>query len=205
MLTILYSVLVLTLIGILFSKEIHKHANTLYIVAIIIAIFTTTESPNIVNLGYVPIAIFIVVLFSGLLDKGTIRKRLFTIRAEYAILGSILLFPHAFGYFEYYLFELGISSITISFLIGIVAYLLMIPLFITSFQKIRRKMGYKNWKRLHRLAYVFFLAVGVHVILIANNNQLIYIAHFSFYFGLRLISAMQTKLTPKPKPKKVTN
>ncbi|QMS85574.1 ferric reductase-like transmembrane domain-containing protein [Candidatus Xianfuyuplasma coldseepsis] len=192
MIVILYSTIILFIVSILFSKEIHKHNTTLYAMAIVVVLFTTREVPNIVNLGYVPIAFFIVVLFSGLLERNTVRKKLFTVRAELAIIGSILMFPHAFGYVEYYLMELLYGSVTLSFLLGLLAYLMMIPLFITSFQKVRRKMSYKTWKTLHKTAYVFFLLVGLHVILIANENQLLYIALFGFYFTMRFITSIQS-------------
>jgi DMSO/TMAO reductase YedYZ heme-binding membrane subunit len=192
-------------ISLLFSKQIHQYKWYLYALAVLVVIFTTKESPNIVNLGYVPIAFFVVVLFSGLLDKGPIRKKLFTVRAELAILGSILLFPHAFGYFEYFLGAGTILSASLSFYLGLVAFLLCIPLFITSFQKVRRKMNYKTWKKLHRLAYVFFFIVGVHLILLQNERMFTYILTFGFYFGFKAIilvtesSAKRKKQTVKTK------
>ena len=193
MITILYTVFSITIAALLFSKEIHQSNKLFYSIAIVVAIFTTSHIPNVVNTGYVPIAFFIVVLFSGLLEKNSIRKRLFTVRAELAIIGSILMFPHAYGYLEYYLGDLQGSTLTISFVLGLSAYVLMIPLTITSFQKIRRKMGYKTWKALHKTAYIFFFLVGLHVILIANENQLLYTILFTFYFSMRFIAMVQVK------------
>lgn len=200
MLITLYSVIFIFIVSILFSKEIHKNQVSLYFSAIVIVFFTVSKTPNIVNTGYLPIAFFIVVLFSGLLERNTIRKKLFTVRAELAVIGSILMFPHAFGYVEFYIQDILNGSMSLSFLLGFIAYLLMIPLWITSYRTVRRKMKYKTWKRLHKTAYVFFFLVGLHVILISNENQFIYIALFSFYFGMKLLSTQQSKAKQHTKP-----
>ncbi len=51
---------------------------------------------------------------------------------------------------------------------GLLAFVLMIPLFITSNRLSIRILG-KNWKRLQRLAYLFFIAVGIHIYLAGNS------------------------------------
>jgi sulfoxide reductase heme-binding subunit YedZ len=53
--------------------------------------------------------------------------------------------------------------------IGFAAYLLMLPLALTSFNLAQRKLG-RNWKRLHRVVYlVSFLAV-LHVVWIVRSS-----------------------------------
>ena len=199
MLTIIYSSLMIIILASIFYKQIHKYNMYLYALSVIIVLFTTQESPNLINTGFIPISFFVVVLFSGLLDKGNFRKHLFMVRAELAIIGGILIFPHAFGYFEYYIESIGFFSLTFSFYLGLLAYLVMLPLFITSFQFIRRKMGYKLWKKLHRLSYVFFFLVGVHVILIQNQNMLIYALVFGFYFVFKGAIIVQERIQKQQK------
>lgn len=46
--------------------------------------------------------------------------------------------------------------------IGFLAFLLLIPLAITSTDRMIRRLGGENWRKLHRLAYVICLAGVVH-------------------------------------------
>jgi sulfoxide reductase heme-binding subunit YedZ len=50
------------------------------------------------------------------------------------------------------------------FIAGALALLLMMPLAITSTNAAIRRMGGKNWQRLHRLIYVSALAAAIHYI-----------------------------------------
>jgi len=53
--------------------------------------------------------------------------------------------------------------------IGFVAYLLMLPLALTSFNLAQRKLG-RNWKRLHRVAYLVSLLAVLHVVWIVRSS-----------------------------------
>jgi DMSO/TMAO reductase YedYZ heme-binding membrane subunit len=181
---ILITSTVFVILALLFYKQIHQFKAILYVVAAFIAL-ASHEEANIVSLGYVTFGIFLVVMFSGALSKGLIRKRLFMVRAEYAVIGTILLLPHGLGYIGYYLDEVPLSSATLTFYIGIVALLVAIPLFITSFQYIRKKMNYKSWKRLHLAAYLFYLVVFIHLLLMNNDRFFMYLAIGVFYIILK--------------------
>ena len=52
---------------------------------------------------------------------------------------------------------------------GILAFLLLLPLAITSTRGWMRRLG-KNWKRLHRLVYLAALAVVVHFVWLAKGD-----------------------------------
>jgi sulfoxide reductase heme-binding subunit YedZ len=52
---------------------------------------------------------------------------------------------------------------------GILAFLLLLPLAITSTRRWMRRLG-KNWKRLHRLVYLAALAVVVHFVWLAKGD-----------------------------------
>eukprot|EP01084_Bolivina_argentea_P177784 307443_1 len=56
---------------------------------------------------------------------------------------------------------------------GVLAWLLMIPLAITSkfYFKSKKGLGYKNWKRLHKIVYIVFSLAAYHVIT-RNWNRL---------------------------------
>lgn len=199
--TIILTTTVLTsIVSFLFYRPIHHFRYVLYGVIAILALAYGGEEANIVSMGYVPFGIFLVVMFSGVMDKGTLRKRLFMVRAELAVSGTILLLPHALGYLEYYLDDIGLLGGGISFYFGLLAALIVIPLFITSFQFIRKRLGYKKWKKLHQFSYVFYLAIGLHLIFIQNDRMWLYIIIFGTYFILK----MMTYVINKKKKRKTT-
>lgn len=77
---------------------------------------------------------------------------------------------------------------------GIIGFILMIPLFITSLKKVRRKMKGLQWKKLQRWAYLFYLLSYVHIVFILLNDKEIdwlrlatYTLIFSSYMILRLM------------------
>ncbi|MBF0437195.1 MAG: sulfoxide reductase heme-binding subunit YedZ [Magnetococcales bacterium] len=55
--------------------------------------------------------------------------------------------------------------------LGIVSFILLIPLSVTSIYSIRKKMGQKNWKRLHQTVFIINLLVGLHFILAATHDN----------------------------------
>ena len=50
-------------------------------------------------------------------------------------------------------------------LVGFVAWLLMVPLAVTSTKGMLQRLGFRRWKRLHRLAYLSALLGVVHFVL----------------------------------------
>ena len=73
--------------------------------------------------------------------------------------------------------------------IGMVAFLLMIPLAATSNNWSVRILGAATWKRLHRLTYAVALLGGLHFVMLAKGFQLeplIYLAVILALIGLRL-------------------
>lgn len=53
--------------------------------------------------------------------------------------------------------------------LGFSAYLLLVPLGLTSSNYARRKLG-RNWKRLHRLVYVINLLAVLHIVWIVRSS-----------------------------------
>lgn len=181
---ILATATVTTVLALFLYKPIHKYKYVLFGVTAVLALIFHEEA-NLVSLGYVPFGIFMVVMLAGALDKGLIRKRLFMVRAELSIVAAILIAPHAFGYLEYYLDDVGLLNANLSFLMGVLSVLMLIPLFITSFRFIRQKMTYKQWSALHKSAYMFYVLVGLHLIMIQNERMWLYIGLFGTYFILK--------------------
>jgi DMSO/TMAO reductase YedYZ heme-binding membrane subunit len=68
----------------------------------------------------------------------------------------------------------------------------MTPLFITSFMKIRKKMSRKSWVNLQRFAYVVYVLIFIHLLLMASMpNILVYIVLFVPYFILKIIKEVK--------------
>ena len=160
-------------LSISFPKFIHKHNYVIYVLAAILSLIFSGEDPNIITLGFLPVSFMIVVMYTGVFQKGFIKKRLMTVRAENAILGFIFLLPHAIGFLEFYLEYADLFGSIVP-VMGLAAAILSIPLFITSFQFIRKRFKYKEWKYIHKLAYAFYILLFLHLALI-NNDRLLYL------------------------------
>ncbi len=136
------------------------------------------------------------------------------IRAELSIMASILTLGHniAFGvsYFGF-LFKspeiLPLNQLLAS-IVSIIMIIIMIPLFITSFYSIRKKMNGKSWKNLQKLAYVFYALMYIHVLLLAIPYALkgrsgytlmvvVYSIIFCSYFALRVSKALSASSKTK--------
>lgn len=185
-----------TLLSLFLYKQIRKYRLFIFPIVAIVSLIATDDS-NIISLGYVPVGIFLVVMFAGALDKGKMRKRLFMVRAELAIIASILVLPHGLSFLEYYLDDIGLLQADLSFFLGILAVLVMIPLLLTSFRTIRKRLSYKNWKKLHSISYLFYGFVGFHLILIQNDRMWLYIILFGSYFALKISTVLQNRFQQK--------
>ncbi len=134
--------------------------------------------------GYVGFAIFYVVMITGALNpKHKLTKRLKSVRATYSIIGFVLLLAHPTFY------ALEVLNQTRAFPIyGVLAFVIMIPLFITSYMKVRVKMKPKTWQNLQNFAYISYALILVHLIVNASTtiNRLLAIGLFIIYIGLKL-------------------
>ncbi|PJC36746.1 hypothetical protein CO046_04135 [Candidatus Peregrinibacteria bacterium CG_4_9_14_0_2_um_filter_53_11] len=127
-------------------------------------------------------------------DLGILRT-LVSLRREFGVLTGFLLFDHLLGFFI--ASGLPVSSLWTdptfsdpkSFLFwGLVGILALIPLVITS-NDLSMRILKRGWKRLHRLAYLLFLAGAVHVYLVGEETGLIYgaiVAVFWLLAGLKV-------------------
>lgn len=158
-------------------------------------------------------AMFILVMFVGAAkNKGMYRKKLMPIRAELSILASILTLGHniAFGRKYFVLLLTNAADLKPQVLAAAVCSMIMIlillPLFITSFKTVRRRMKPRKWKRLQRMAYGFYFLMPVHVLLLnaaasqegkteAVVNVVLYTGIFTSYAVMRIRKALVSKFT----------
>lgn len=118
--------------------------------------------------GQLSMAMFIFVMWAPLFD-GSLKSKLMRIRGELSIMASLLIFGHNIGYAKTYFVllisdpsRLEIHSLCAA-IISLILIAILIPLFITSFKCVRKTMSSKTWKRIQRLAYVFYALIPFHV------------------------------------------
>lgn len=173
----------------LLHKPLKEHPAVFYVIAMGAAAFLCADSllrvsaewPGWINnfvlctfqRGSFATALFIIVMYIGALDaKKQPVKMLMGIRAELSIFASILTFGHniiyGFSYFPMLLTrpqDMRPEYVAAS-IITLVLLAMLVPLFVTSFPGVRKKMTVKKWKRLQRWAYPFYILIYVHVLVL---------------------------------------
>ncbi|OFO41706.1 hypothetical protein HMPREF3045_01425 [Anaerococcus sp. HMSC075B03] len=132
---------------------------------------------KIFSRGIFATASFMIVMFLGTITKhNDFSKKLMAIRGEMSIMASLLVFSHniIFGLRYFPILFTNPSSMPqrqlIASIITIFLLLMLIPLFVTSFKTIRRKMKAKSWKNLQKMAYPFFIGIYIHVMVLYSAN-----------------------------------
>lgn len=180
---------VLTLLAYFANPQIRKHNVKIYIIASILSIiaFIFKDHPLAMPFvkGFLGLSFFYIVMLTGALGKkNKLRLKFMGVRREYSIVGFIVVSPHALNYTILWL------NGTRSFeWFGTIAFLLMIPLFVTSFLVIRKKMKNATWKLLQSAAYVIYILLFIHLILNYTKqiNLILYLVLFISYFVLKAI------------------
>ena len=198
-----------------FSRHIHRNQYKYEIGAFILANVAILIQPRFFNIqipvlniliisGHLSLSIFLLVMFAGVLKKNSkAKKALSQVRGELAVIGVIFLLPHAFARLA-----LALSGYNMS---GLFAFILFIPLVVTSFMVIRKKMNPKHWKNLHKLGYVAYFLIYIHLAFNVSLNPnfryirfdpyaLLYHLILMLYIVLRVIYV----IVPKMKKKKIT-
>lgn len=215
--TILISLLAALALSWFGARAIKRHTVWFYIGALIMAGiivycgWTGVKFPSWFNRwlwqpfskGAFATALFIVVMYMAVLPKGSEAvRRLLPIRAELSIIASILTLAHNISFGKYYFVQLftNPSALPLPRLLAAICSVVMIcillPLFITSFRSIRRRMEPKKWKKLQRWAYLFYALIYIHVMLLNVSahqsgrggyvlNILLYSLIFFAYAALR--------------------
>ncbi len=86
--------------------------------------------------------------------------------------------------------------------VGALSFFLMMPLAVTSTNRMIRRLGGKRWNRIHKLAYIIPIGGIIHYYLIVKSDTrlpFLYAAMLAVLLGYRLYAAfIQTKIAPKP-------
>lgn len=159
--------LIFPLVGllVLFGKHIHRNEYKYYLGVLLFVILLTIGSllkmdlwilQDIIVEGHLSFSLFTIVMFGGaFLVKSKPKKYLMQIRREFALIGFLLLIPHG-------IYRLSFALNGYNFT-GLIAFLIMIPLVFVSYPKVRKKIRSLTWKRIHKMAYVVYLLIYIHV------------------------------------------
>lgn len=83
--------------------------------------------------------------------------------------------------------------------IGMTAFLMMVPLAVTSTSAMVKRLGGKRWQRLHRLTYVVAVLGVIHFWMIVKSDvfyPVIFGSVVAALLGYRLIVRLRAKATP---------
>ena len=213
-----------------FGKALKKKPAVLYGICILlslVSIFYPREGglpfldfffKKIMQRGVLAGSLFIWVMLAPVLPKSFAgRKTIYLLRGEMAICASLITLAHnlAFGgkYFGALFFGHGhISLMELhAAIVSCLMILLLIPLTVTSFQAVRRKMQGKTWKKLQNWSYLFYLLLYLHIFFIYQGalirgkgeyffTLMLYSFIFGFYGFLRI---RQYRMQKESKEKKV--
>lgn len=212
---LLTSLAILTLLAIILSRSIKKHATIYYIVMAIpfflvaipfigrligVETFNANGIPflggilrDYIHMGTLGFPLLVIIMYIGALNpKNTYVKKLMSIRKELSIISGFPIlthslvrafnnFPNGLKYFvdhEGYITntpvvsELGAGFTNFSYVLGILMVALFLPLWITSFDSVHKRMGNVKWKKLQKWSYVLYAMLFIHAIGIQVGGML---------------------------------
>ena len=193
-----------------FGKALKKKPAVLYGICILlslVSIFYPREGglpfldfffKKIMQRGVLAGSLFIWVMIAPVLPKSfSGRKTIYLLRGEMAICASLITLAHnlAFGGKYFGALFLGQGHISLmelhAAIVSCLMILLLIPLTVTSFQAVRRKMQGKTWKKLQNWSYLFYLLLYLHIFFIyqgalirGKGDYFFTLMLYSFIFGL---------------------
>ena len=146
-----------------------------------------------IHMGTFGHPLLIIIMYIGALDpKIPSVKKLLNIRKELSIIvgfpvlmhslirvvnnfpNSLKFFTNHAGYVasERVTNELGAGISSFSFVLGIVMLALFLPLWITSFDSVHKRMGNKKWKKFQKWSYVLYATLFIHAMGIQVGGML---------------------------------
>ena len=189
-----------------FGKKIHAKPYVFELGAFFIAVLVMIHNQlnldfdiihMLINSGHLSLALFLLVIFTGVLKKKTyLRKTLDLTRGETAIIAFIFLLPHGFSRLN-----LALSGYNPT---GLMAQILFIPLVLTSFMFVRKRMKPIHWKRLHMISYLTYLMIYLHLAfdMNLNVNQFFFVAsRFAILYHVLLLLYLVLRFTNIVLPK----
>jgi len=192
----LLGVIIAIIFAITFRSILIKKETASYVISLVISLglyFLGLEVQGTTALeSFIPTGLFVVVMYTGLLSS---KHKLRSIRRQLSIIAFILIVPHVLIYLLDFLKVLftSVNILTlVGSLIGLLLVIIMIPLFVTSFIKVRKNMKTASWKKLHRFSYLAYLLIYVHIVFVNLSSGdighiIISTMVYGLYFVLRII------------------
>lgn len=232
----LIALVLASIFAVLCKNPLKKHPYVFYAAAVLLSVGSVASSfldmrdmPMFLNQYVIPLftrgtlatAFWCVIMWTGAFPNGSAPiKKLMPIRGELSIFAAILTLGHNIGFGRTYFVRLftNAGSMSASHLMAsiltIIMLVIMLPLTVMSFPKVRKSMNAKLWKKLQRTAYVFYALIYVHVLVLYYPmakagragilfNILVYSIVFIGYAVCR--SRKQIVLRKKPESKAVLN
>ncbi|WP_315321662.1 FMN-binding protein [Stomatobaculum longum] len=159
-------------------------------------------------------ALFLWVMYAIVLpQKSRLQRVMMSLRAQIAIAASILTLSHNIAYGQHYFVLLFTNAgklksyELIAACFSLAMILLLLPLTVTSFQVVRRKMNAKRWKQLQRLSYLFYGLLYLHICFIytgglrkGKSEYLVQFALYTLLYGIYLMLRLTKAFLKKPLP-----
>lgn len=219
--------LCLAVTGLCFSlleKQIRRRPVFFYLFFVLLSLtgiflphrFMTPPVAYVVNRllkrGVLAGSLFLWVMYAIVLpQKSRLQRVMMTLRAQIAIAASILTLSHNIVYGQRYFVLLFTNAgklksyELIAACFSLAMILLLLPLTLTSFQVVRRKMNAKRWKQLQRLSYLFYGLLYLHIAFIYSNGlrqgKTEYFVQFALYtllYGVYLMLRLTKAFLKKP-------
>ena len=173
------------------DKPLKKYPAAFYVTAVVLTVASVFVSQSdivissrfvrdyilgIFSRGALGTAFWVIVMWAGALPNGSASiKKLMPIRGELSITAAILTFSHIITYGMQYITNLingrtgtgsAFRDFVITSIVCLAMVLIMTPLTVMSFKKIRKKMNPKTWKKIQRLAYIFYACIYIHILVL---------------------------------------
>lgn len=183
---LLITALIISILFVLWGRNaLKKHPYPFYIGAAILTLIVFlgdfSGAPvwvdhmiiSLFSRGALGTSLFTIVMYTGAMKNGTKRvEELRKVRGELSILAAILVLAHNLTYGKVYFAALFTSPGSLpanqlaAAVLSLIMIAIMLALTVTSFPQVRSRMSAGSWKKLHKLAYVFYGMIYIHVLLI---------------------------------------
>ena len=127
----------------------------------------------LLNTGALAAAFWALVMWTGALPAGSrAGKRLLSARGELSVFAAILTLGHVLIRGMLYIKLLREpgghtdAAFLLTCFIVLLLLIIMLPLTVLSFKGVRRRMQTRRWKRIQKLAYLFYGLIYVHVLVL---------------------------------------
>ena len=179
------SVILAILFVILCNKPLKKYSDVFYILCTAISVsciffdlrcesaFINKYILGLFNQCSFATALWCLVMWGGALpNKSKGIKLIMPVRGELSIMAAILTLGHNLKYGKTYFTGLFSSAENMkpnyiaASIISLIMIIIMVPLTIMSFKKIRKKFRAGTWKKIQSAAYIFYALIYIHVLIL---------------------------------------